>query len=212
MTYIYDVLVNFSGQLYEFYEWNKKDKIIHLKKISIIKINNEFMNDLFTHNLQIDSSYLDFFKNKCEKYDGTNLEYAAIFSDGEKVLAIEFDKDGNVINRSRLLIEDEEEVNMYLIKCNLSVFKYYKFEPYNARMYLTRKEINIKNKLLSNLNNCYSNNYYDKISYLYFELFGRKGSNLICMYDRLVDSILTNFNVKHIKLYDLLLLESGKVI
>jgi len=33
MTYIYDILLNFKDDLYEFYDWNKTDNIIHIRKI-----------------------------------------------------------------------------------------------------------------------------------------------------------------------------------
>ena len=40
MNYIYDVLLNFfpNNTLIEFYEWQEKDSIDHVKKIPIIRI------------------------------------------------------------------------------------------------------------------------------------------------------------------------------
>ena len=38
MNYIYDVITNFNDTYYDFYEWNKKDKLTHFKKIPIINI------------------------------------------------------------------------------------------------------------------------------------------------------------------------------
>ena len=38
MTYIYDILLNFNEEYYEFYDWNKEDTIVHIKKIPIYKI------------------------------------------------------------------------------------------------------------------------------------------------------------------------------
>ena len=33
MNYIYDIYLNLNKNLYDFYEWNKSDNIIHIKKI-----------------------------------------------------------------------------------------------------------------------------------------------------------------------------------
>ena len=40
MTYIYDILLNFKEELIEFYDWNKNDNIIHIRKIPLLKISN----------------------------------------------------------------------------------------------------------------------------------------------------------------------------
>ena len=41
MDYIYDIILNFQNNYYEFYEWKKEDKIINIKKILVYKISNE---------------------------------------------------------------------------------------------------------------------------------------------------------------------------
>ena len=35
MDYIYDIVLNFHENYYEFYEWKSSDKIINVKKITI---------------------------------------------------------------------------------------------------------------------------------------------------------------------------------
>ena len=42
MNYIYDIYLNFNNQLYDFFDWNKSDKLIHIKSIPIIKISENF--------------------------------------------------------------------------------------------------------------------------------------------------------------------------
>ena len=59
MTYIYDILVNFSDNLYEFYEWNKKDKIIHIKRIPLIKVKSKVMEELCFNNIKVDKKFLE---------------------------------------------------------------------------------------------------------------------------------------------------------
>ena len=38
MNYIYDILINLQKNLYDFYEWNLSDDIMHVRKIPLIKI------------------------------------------------------------------------------------------------------------------------------------------------------------------------------
>ena len=45
MEYIYDIVLNFQKTYYDFYEWNRADKIINIKKIPIYKIDvNDYLN------------------------------------------------------------------------------------------------------------------------------------------------------------------------
>ena len=37
MIYIYDILLNFNNEFYEFYEWEKSDLLFHIKKFLFIK-------------------------------------------------------------------------------------------------------------------------------------------------------------------------------
>ena len=41
MDYIYDIVLNYQNNYYEFYEWKTTDKIINIKKIPVYKVNNE---------------------------------------------------------------------------------------------------------------------------------------------------------------------------
>ena len=41
MNYIYDVISNFQLNYYDFFDWNKNDKLIHIKMIPIFKVTEE---------------------------------------------------------------------------------------------------------------------------------------------------------------------------
>ena len=40
MNYAYDIILNFQKDYYDFFEWNKNDEILHIRKIPIFKISN----------------------------------------------------------------------------------------------------------------------------------------------------------------------------
>ena len=41
MDYIYDIVLNFQNNYYEFYEWKTTDKIINVKKILVYLVSNQ---------------------------------------------------------------------------------------------------------------------------------------------------------------------------
>ena len=41
MDYIYDIVLNFQNQYYDFFEWKNTDKVINIKKISVYLVNDE---------------------------------------------------------------------------------------------------------------------------------------------------------------------------
>lgn len=211
MTYIYDILVNFSNILYEFYEWSKKDKIIHLKKIPLIKVKSKIMDDFCSSNVKVNKKFLELISDMTQKYDFKKIKYASIFTDGERVIVLEFNENGDVKNRSKLLLEDEDEVNNYCLRCDIIDIEYKVLNKYKNTYNLTRKEINIRNILLKDIKDSYKKNNYQKISYMYYELYNKKKDDYELMYNELIDSITNNFNSKHLELYNVLLLEMGKI-
>ena len=41
MNYIYDIVLNFNKEYYNFFEWNKRDNIVNVKKIPLIFVYND---------------------------------------------------------------------------------------------------------------------------------------------------------------------------
>ena len=62
MTFVYDIYVNFQNICYDFYEWNKKDKIMHVKKIPIFEITEENFGKIIINDNKIDNTIF-FFSN-----------------------------------------------------------------------------------------------------------------------------------------------------
>lgn len=210
MTYVYDILLNYSDVLYDFYEWEKKDNVLHIKKIPVFKVEDKIINDIIDYNIKVDNDFLKSIENNTEKYDFRKINYACIFSNSEKVIALLFNEEGEEIKRSKLLMEDEDEVNSFLNNKDEYNLKYEKIKKANSNLLLTRKELTIRNKLLEDLKKSYKNKNYQKISYLYLECFNKKCDDIKDMYNSLTKSLSNNFSNIHMRLYDILLIESGK--
>ena len=72
MNYIYDIYINLLENYYDSYEWEKTDKIIHLKKIPIIKINKKDYQKLLTNKFKIDKELYKKIKYKTKLWDNKN--------------------------------------------------------------------------------------------------------------------------------------------
>ena len=59
MTYIYDVILNYTDdpRIIEFFEWNKTDKEEHIKKIPIIKVSTKQLYEIINYNINITNYY-----------------------------------------------------------------------------------------------------------------------------------------------------------
>ena len=58
MDYIYDIVLNFQNNYYEFYEWKPTDKIINVKKILVYKVNNQNYLNLKYNDVILDNNIL----------------------------------------------------------------------------------------------------------------------------------------------------------
>ena len=98
MDYIYDIVLNFQSNYYDFFEWKQNDKIINIKKIPVYSINNE--NYL---NLKYNDVILDI-KNIPKQIK------MFLVTNGIEVMGILIDNKGRVIKRSSLIFDEADEV------------------------------------------------------------------------------------------------------
>ena len=59
MRFIYDIVVNFEKDFFEFYEWEKEDNIVNIKKIPLFLVNNETYKIIKYENVTINSAIVD---------------------------------------------------------------------------------------------------------------------------------------------------------
>ena len=98
MDYIYDIVLNFQNNYYDFYEWKPTDKIINVKKILVYKVNNKNYLNLKYNDIILDTKILPK-QNKM-----------FLITNGVEVMGILLDNNGKLIKRSSLLIDESDEV------------------------------------------------------------------------------------------------------
>ena len=64
MNFIYDIVLNFNKEYYNFFEWNKKDNIINIKKIPLFMVSNNIFNNMKYDIVKVSSDFINMIKDK----------------------------------------------------------------------------------------------------------------------------------------------------
>lgn len=211
MIYIYDILLNFSKEkVFEFYEWDKEDKIDHVKKIKLLKVDTQVMDDFMDYTVTIIDEKKEEIKNGMELFKNKQIKSAMLFTDGYRVLAILFNEQYKSIAKSKLLLEEELDVLDIAEKLNPVNIIYKKASKKNP-IFLTRHEFAIKSYLEKEFKKAYKKQDRNKLTYLYMEYFDKEEKDLEKVYTQLKNS-LQEINEKHIKIFDMLTCNRNKQI
>ena len=169
MNYYYDILVNLEEEFYEFYEWEKNDPIIAIKKTPLFKVSHEVIVDFLTYDITLDEELTI---NLLEKTICKNKEKinALLISDTKTSLFLEINDNGKVIFKSKLLVEDENNINEIVNALRETNLKYQVGKKV-LKNNLLRQTIKEQKLILTELNGLKKNKDVDKCNYLYFELF-----------------------------------------
>ncbi len=172
MTFVYDIYVNFQNIYYDFYEWNKKDTITHIKKIPIFQIEDKKFQKLIPHDYQIDLHSFEIFKMKTETFKPKEKISAVLFTDGSNIIALLFDNNGNIIKKSCLLLEEESTILKSIRKIDFLDIQITELDKKKITLE-TRLERERKEFLLQQITRMKDSELY----YLYYECFGKKVQN-----------------------------------
>lgn len=202
MNYTYDIYLNFNKIPYDFFDWNKNDKLLHIKKIPTIKVNTELFKKIISSEFIIDKDLLLFINNKTELFSNKNNINGILFTNNEDIITVLFDNNGKSIKKSFLYIDEELDVleEMKQLKEKEIKVTFIKSETNRIE---TRKQTIMKRFIKSEL----SKNDIDRLKYIYYECFGK-----ILKSERKILNELNNLqaNSKEFKkMYDVLLLTTN---
>ena len=206
MKYFYDVLVNMNDErTLFFYEWDKNDDIIHLKKIPVFKTNTKDLKNMLLYNISVNESFLSMIHKKTETYDDKNkiIDYMALFTDSNSSIVLEFNADGTSICRSNLLLEEELDLIELSYSLKKEKINYTKKEKI-IRNESIRQVEKLQNFLKIELDTLMCNKNILKMRYLYNEVTDKDESDINHLYKKLLDIIKSDFNESHLHLYDLI--------
>ena len=192
MKYVYDIILNFNDNLYDFFEWNEEDNVDYIKKIPIFKVSKEVIKDLTSCKVKLNKEFIQSIKNRCEIYMKNSIgiiEYACLFFSDEKVIAIEFNYKGVSMFKSDLLIDEALDIIEYYKKIKTIKLDYAVISKYN-KLFVTRKEENMIKFIKVELKKILEFNNTDKLKYLYYECFNKLDNNLNKMINDLENYII----------------------
>ena len=200
MTYIYDIALNFQDNYYQFFEWNKHDKIKNLSKLPIYHVTDEDILNFKNNKVKVDISTIQKFKEENAKRGKIIL----LVSNSIITIGLLFDLEGNVLKKSSLIYEEEDEANDIAMHLPLTKITYQEIIPINEENKL-RIEIEKKETLIH-----YIKENKDKIllKYLYYEYFHQENNNLEQIKEYLLNEIEKNWTKKQNDLYHLVALIS----
>lgn len=196
MNYIYDILLNFNNIPYDIFEWNKDDKILHIRKIPLIKLSTFDLSNLVNKKVKIDNEFLIKIYKRTEQYNKKVLDYSFLATDGKMVIAFKIEQ--NKIKYSQLFLDEEIEVLDFSSNLNVSSIKYQIINDKKIDYLQTRNQQYIKKFIYDQLKKI---NDADKLNFLYLECFNKKSNDTL---KDIYYELDHNFENVYIKLYKVL--------
>ncbi len=212
MYYYYDVLVNFTEAevLYEFYEWEEEDNIEFIKKMPLFRVSFNTLLDLLKYQVKFSSEILSLINNKTILKSNKKIKYAFLVSDSKNVLALELNKDGLVISRSKLLLKDANNLNEMVVSIKEKKFNYEIIKSYKVRCDIRQIE-DIKRLISCEVNTMIKDNNISKLKYLYYECFDKLCNNKEEIIKKMT-SMLNDNDIESLKkIYDLIRYSYNKI-
>lgn len=204
MNYIYDIVLNFQDNYYQFYEWNRSDKIKNISKIPVYKVNDEDLLNLKYNQIKIGPPLLNQIKEDTIK----TKKLMFLVSNTKQSIGILINEEGKIIKRSSLLFEEDDEVNYHskiLPLTKITYLENIKIEPINKlRIQIEKKEIIVEyiiktNDILT-------------LKYLYYEYFKKECNDKEIIKKSLLKEIDKEWNQNQNNLYKIIKILTKKNI
>lgn len=209
MNYIYDILLNFHKEDFDYYEWNMNDNIIHIRKIPLIRVNSDLLYKMINFEFSLSNDCIKKISNRTESFSNKNIKIIknmGIFSDGSEAIAIKFTDNGTKEKVSRLLLDEKEEILMLADNLEETKIDIILDKEITKNKFRTREEQQIYNYIRKS----FHKKNYDKLKYTYFECFNSDENDYDKIITSLKQAIDNNWNLYYEKIYDILRLSSMK--
>ena len=182
MDYIYDIVLNFQSNYYDFYEWRTTDKIINIKKILVYTVNNEDYLNLKYDDVTLDKSLLP------------KQTKMFLITNGGEVMGLLLDNTGKIIKRSSLLFDESDEVLEEKENIKPLPLKYQKnhFKPHIQTSRLMIEKTKFLENFFSNIN-LIKDEYL--LKYIYYEIYNTEENNINKVYQKLRKLITNDINI-----------------
>lgn len=204
MLYVYDILLHFTdvNTYLNFFEWENRKVLTHIKKIPLLKIPNHQLKEIYQNKIKLRESTWNQLHGKFNQINNKKF-LTFLVTDGMKVFAVAFNQQLVLEMHSEVLLEDEDDIIKIGDSIPFTKLDYQILNQTYCTHFLTKKEKTIKSYLKIEFTNAYKKGDINKLIYLYKEYFNQTETNLDAMYKALLKS-LKQINSGHKKLYELL--------
>ncbi len=195
MSYIYDIVLNFQNNYYNFFEWKRTDKLKNIIKLPLYKVSDEDIINLKYNKVTVS---LDFI-NKLKTDNKKNKQLICLVSNNKISIALLFNQRGKLLKRSSLIFEEEEEaveVSRHLPITKIEYIENIKIIPKDK----LRIEKEKKNKLIKYIK---TTNDIMTLKYLYYEYYEKEIEDIIEIKKCLLKELTKDWNPKQNNLYKL---------
>jgi len=195
MHYYFDVLVNLDETLWEFYEWEQNDNLVPIKKVPLIRVKEKDIENFMKYQVTFDETWLEKYIDKTTLKNQKEKITCLLFSSTKNNILLELNKKGEVIGKSKLLIEDDNNCNEMSFtekETNISyeIGPKIKVEKEFRQAKKEKKLIEIELETIKKTNNI------KKCSYLYYEWFGGFETNLEKMILEMKEELKKDYTLK----------------
>lgn len=200
MNYIYDVALNFQENYYQFFEWNRHDKIKNIAKIPLYHISDEDILSFKNNKIKVDSSLINKIKENNQKQQKT----ICLVSNQKLTIGLLFNEEGTLLKRSSLIYEEEDEANHLASTLPLTKITYQEniLQEHENKLRVEKEKKDLLLNYISNLKDPLL------LKYLYYEYFKKECSSLKKMKSTILEAISENWTKKQNDLYHLVKLIS----
>ena len=205
MNYIYDVVLNFQKEYYDFFDWNQNDNIYHMRKIPIIKIDNNQLLDIKNNIIKFDEDTLKYFNVKAERFKQnsiTKIKHTVIIGSEHEAIAIKLNKERLTYLKSSLLPDEQDDVIEILKFQKETKLNYQIIKKSKTNFFKTRFEVEHEQFIHKELDEIYRQKNIQKLNYLCLECFNTPETNINRAYKKLKKEI-SKTNDKFQKIYNI---------
>ncbi len=206
MNYIYDVVLNFHAVYYDFFEWDKNDNILNVRKIPIYKVNDNTYKSLKYNDVTVNKDFIATISHYASIYlDDNTHNNICLVTNGKEVLGLSFNDEGKLEERSSLLFDEEQEIIEDTIRQPQITIKFQSNNKQSPILIgrIEQEKTKYLTTYLSKLNPTKDSSL---LNYLYYEYHEEEPPSTINIKEHLLKELSLGWNTKLNNIYDLTLL------
>lgn len=194
MNYIYDIVLNFQDNYYNFFEWQKEDKIRNIPKISLYRVSDKDILNLKNNKVKVSQNFIETIKNANKK----SKKNICVVSNGKIALGLLFSDDGTLIKRSSLIFEEEEEVIDSIRGMEKTNIEYIENIPikYQNKLRIEKEKKELLIEYIEKTTDILT------LKYLYYEYYEKETEDLAKIKECLLKELSKEWNIKQNNLYN----------